>query len=125
MREYITIIIEYIKKYDMLDSIIFNDKRQKIIENFISIRKDLSFSLNGMNEKQSIEKIKDKYEHSKILIYNMGDLQKGKTINKESVKYGLSLGKKIKAAKIDDIDFANKVLEWGVNFICTNKYLNS
>ena len=120
MREYITIIIEYIKKYDMLDSIIFNDKRQKIIENFISIRKDLSFSLNGMNEKQSIEKIKDKYEHSKILIYNMGDLQKGKTINKESVKYGLSLGKKIKAAKIDDIDFANKVLEWGVNFICTN-----
>ena len=80
MREYITIIIEYIKKYDMLDSIIFNDKRQKIIENFISIRKDLSFSLNGMNEKQSIEKIKDKYEHSKILIYNMGDLQKGKTI---------------------------------------------
>ena len=127
MREYITIIIEYIKKYDMLDSIIFNDKRQKIIENFISIRKDLSFSLNGMNEKQSIEKIKDKYEHSKILIYNMGDLQKGKTINKESVKYGLSLGKKIKAAKIDDIDFANKVLEWGVIPIivnCTNSGFN-
>ena len=37
------------------------------------------------------------------------------------MKYGLSLGKKIKAAKIDDIDLANKVLEWGVNFICTNK----
>ena len=38
------------------------------------------------------------------------------------MKYGLSLGKKIKAAKIDDIDFANKVLEWGVNFICTNNH---
>ena len=37
------------------------------------------------------------------------------------IKYGLSLGKKIKAAKIDNIDFANKVLEWGVNYICTNK----
>ena len=74
-----------------------------------------------MNEKENIKRIKDKYQDSKILIYNMGDLQKGKKINKETVKYGLSLGKKIKAAKIDDINFANKVLEWGVNFICTNK----
>ena len=105
----------------MLDSIVFNEKRQSIIEIFKSIRKDLSFSLNGMNEKESIKKIKDKYQDSKILIYNMGDLQKGKKINKDSVKYGLSLGKKIKAAKIDNINFANKVLEWGVNFICTNK----
>ena len=93
----------------------------RMIRVFKSIRKDLSFSLNGMNEKENIKRIKDKYQDSKILIYNMGDLQKGKKINKESVKYGLSLGKKIKAAKIDDLNFANKVLEWGVNFICTNK----
>ena len=120
-KEYAKLIIEYIEKYDMIDSIVFNEKRQSIIEIFKSIRKDLSFSLNGMNEKENIKRIKDKYQDSKILIYNMGDLQKGKKINKESVKYGLSLGKKIKAAKIDDINFANKVLEWGVNFICTNK----
>ena len=120
-KEYAKLIIEYIEKYDMLDSIVFNEKRQSIIETFKSIRKDLSFSLNGMNEIENIKKIKDKYQDSKILIYNMGDLQKGKKINKESVKYGLSLGKKIKAAKIDNIDFANKVLEWGVNYICTNK----
>ena len=120
-KEYAKLIIEYIEKYDMLDSIVFNEKRQSIIETFKSIRKDLSFSLNGMNEIENIKKIKDKYQDSKILIYNMGDLQKGKKINKESVKYGLSLGKKIKAAKIDNINFANKVLEWGVNYICTNK----
>ena len=120
-KEYAKLIIEYIEKYDMFDSIVFNEKRQSIIETFKSIRKDLSFSLSGMNEIENIKKIKDKYQDSKILIYNMGDLQKGKKINKESVKYGLSLGKKIKAAKIDNINFANKVLEWGVNYICTNK----
>ena len=120
-KEYAKLIIDYIEKYDMLDSIVFNDKRKSIIDIFKSIREDLSISLNGMNEKENIIRIKDKYQDSKILIYTMGDLFKGKKINKESVKYGLSLGKKIKAAKIDNINFANQVLKWGVNFICTNK----
>ena len=120
-KEYANLIIELIENYDMIDSIVFNEKRESIIEAFKSIRNDLSFSLSGMNEIENIKRIKDKYQDSKILIYNMGELKKGKKINKESVKYGLSLGKKIKAAQIDDINFANKVMEWGVNFICTNK----
>ena len=119
--EYAKIIIQYVQKYGMYNSIFFNEKRQSVIELFKSIKKDISFSINGMNERESIEKIKDKYQDSKILIYNMGSLAAGKTINEETVKYGLSLGKKIKAAKIDEIEFANKVLSWGVNFICTNK----
>ena len=89
----------------------------------MSIKDDMSFSVNGMNERESIEKIKDEFKKSKILIYNMGLLTAGKTINEETVKYGLSLGKKIKAAKIDDINFANKVVSWGVNFICTNNLI--
>ena len=121
MKKYAKLIIDYIEKYDMINSIIFNDKRKLIIETFKSIKNDLSFSINGMNERVNIEKIKDEYQDSKVLIYNMGDLQKGKKINKDAVKYGLSLGKKIKAAKIDDINLANKVVSWGVNFICTNK----
>ena len=121
MKKYAKLIIDYIEKYDMINSIIFNDRRKFIIETFKSIKNDLSFSINGMNERVNIEKIKDKYQDSKVLIYNMGDLQKGKKINKDAVKYGLSLGKKIKAAKIDDINLANKVVSWGVNFICTNK----
>ena len=120
-KEYANLIIELIENYDMIDSIVFNEKRESIIEAFKSIRNDLSFSLSGMNEIENIKRIKDKYQDSKILIYNMGELKKGKKINKESVKYGLSLGKKIKAAQIDNINFANKVMEWGVNFICTNK----
>lgn len=108
----------------MRRKIVFNDSRQKIFDIIKSIRNDISFSINGMNEKKSIEKIKDKYNESKILIYNMGLLQEGKTINEEAVKYGISLGKKIKAAKIDDINFENKVLSWGVNYICTNNHNN-
>ena len=108
--EYAKIIIQYVQKYGMYNSIFFNEKRQSVIELFKSIKKDISFSINGMNERESIEKIKDKYQDSKILIYNMGSLAAGKTINEETVKYGLSLGKKIKAAKIDEIEFANKVL---------------
>ena len=117
--EYIKIIIDYVDRYDMINSIIFNDKRQDILDIFNSLRKDLSFSINGMNEKDNIERIKNKYNDSKILIYNMGGLQEGKKINKDAVKYGISLGKKIKAAKIDNLEFANKIISWGVNFICT------
>jgi len=119
--KYANLIIKYAEQYDMINSIIFNDKRLFILDLFKSIRKDLSFSIKGMNEKKSIKQIENKYQDSKILIYNMGELTEGKKINKEAVKYGLSLGKKIKAAKIDNINFANKVESWGVNFICTNK----
>ena len=119
--EYIQIILDLIEKCGMSNSIFFNDARPEVIEKFISMNKGLSFSINGMNETPNIEKIKDKYKDTKFIIYNMGMLTAGKTINEATVKYGLSLGKKIKAAKIDDINFANKVVSWGVNFICTNK----
>ena len=120
--EYIKIIMEYIEKYEMTNSIFFNDKRQPLIDKFKSMLNEVSFSITGMNEKEAIEKIKDKYNDSKIIIYNMGGLMDGnKTINEETVKYALSLGKKVKASKIDDLDFANKVISWGVNYICTNK----
>jgi hypothetical protein len=71
-------------------------------------------------KKKSIEEIKDKFKESKRIIYNMGGLSAGNKINEDAVKYGLSLGKKIKAAKVDNIDFANKIVSYGVNFITTN-----
>ena len=119
--EYIKIIFSLVEKYDMTNSIFFNDGRKEVIEKFKSVKKDVSFSLMGMNQKSSIEKIKDSYQDSKLLIYNMGGLSSGNTITEDAVKYGLSLNKKIKAAKIDELNFAEKVVSWGVNFICTNK----
>ena len=118
--EYLKIMINLIEKYDMSNSIFFNDERQEAIQKLIAIKKDLSFSINGMNQKQNIEKIKDEYKDTKRIIYNMGGLSSGKTINEETVQYGLSLGKRIKASKVDDLKFAEKILSWGVNYITTN-----
>jgi len=119
--EYIKIFLEYLEKYEMTNSIFINDARPQVLEKFVAMMKTISISINGMNQKQSIEREKDKYKDSKIVIYNMGGLTDGKTINEETVKYGLSLGRKVKASKIDELNFANKVTSWGVNFICTNK----
>ena len=120
--EYINIIIDTIEKYNMFDSIIFNDGgEQKKIRKLKEKKSDIAISLQNMNEKKNIEKIQEKYEDSKRIIYNMGGLSRGKTIEQSTVKYGLSLGKKIKAAIIDDLEFANKVQNWGVNYITTNK----
>ena len=118
--EYIKIIIDLIEKYDMLNSIFFNDRRLDVISKFNEYKKGLSFSINNMNEKKNIEEIKDKFKECKRIIYNMGGLTEGKKISEDVVKYGLSLGKKIKAAKVDNIDFANKIVSYGVNFITTN-----
>ena len=118
---YIKIILELIEKYEMVNSIFLNESRPEVIEKFISLNKGLTFSICCMNEKANIEKIKDKYKDTKMIIYNIGLPQSGKTIDEETVKYGISLGKKIKAVKIDDINFANKLVSWGVSFINTNK----
>ena len=120
--EYVNIIINTIEKYNMFDSIIFNDggEPKKIMK--LKEKKDnIAISLQNMNEKHNIEKIQSKYKDFKRVIYNMGGLSRGKTIEKNTVKYGISLGKKIKAAVIDDLDFANKVQNWGVKYITTDK----
>ena len=117
---YMKIMLNLIEKYDMFDSIFFNDKRPEVILKLKELKNDLSFSLNGMNEKENIEKIKDDYKGSKRIIYNMGGLAEGQTIKEDVVKYGLSLGHKIKASKVDDIEFAQKIQSWGVNYITTN-----
>ena len=118
--EYIKIIIELIEKYGMINSIFINSHKVEVIEKFHSLDKNIIFSISGMNSKENMESINKKYNNSSIKIYNIGGLTTGGKINEEIVKYGISLGKKIKASKIDEIDFANKVVSWGVNFICTN-----
>ena len=65
MHEYLKILIKHVEENDMVNSIIINDKRIIVLDTLKSIRKDLSFSINGMNEKANIAKIKDKYKNSK------------------------------------------------------------
>ena len=122
--EYAQIIIDTVKKYNYFDSIIFNSGHnlEKIIK-LKKIKNDITISIDDMNKKENIEKIKDKFKGSKRIIYNMGNLLSGNTIEENTVKYGLSLGHKIKAAKVNNIDFSNKILKWGVNYI-TTQYLH-
>jgi len=114
--EYSKIIINLIEKHDMFDSILLNDNRSEVILKFKEIKSDLSFSLCDMNNKNKITKIKDQYQDSKRIIYNMG----GNNIDEEAVKLGVSLDKKIKAGEVNDINLADKIQSWGVNYITTD-----
>jgi len=120
--EYAKIIIKTVEKYDMLNSIFFNDGgNPKTILKLKEIKNDIAISISNMNEKENIEKVKNKYKGSKRIIYNMGGLTRGKNIDEDTVKYAKSLKRGIKAAVVDDLKFANKIQKWGVNYITTNK----
>ena len=115
--EYSKIIINLIEKHDMFNSILLNDNRAEVILKFQEIKNDLSFSLSDMYNKNNITKIKDQYKDSKRIIYNIG----GNSFDEEAVKFGVSLDKKIKAEKVNDITLVNKIQSWGVNYITTDK----
>lgn len=81
-----------IKKYDMLDSIFFNEgPNPNTILKLKEFRNDISVSVFNMNKKENIEKIKQKYKGSKRVILNMDGLSKGNEIDKDTIKYALSL----------------------------------
>ena len=120
--EYIKIIINLIEKYNMTDSVIFNDGHNpETVLKMKKLRNDTSVSVSNMNKKENMDMAKNKYEGSKRIIFNFGGLTSGKTIDEETVKYGISLGKRIKASVVDDLEFANKIQNWGVNYITTNQ----
>ena len=118
--EYLKIIINLIQKYEMFDSILFNDNRQEVILKFKNINNDISFSLNNMSEKKNLDKINNELKDSNRLIYNMDGFSSGKKIDEEKIKYALSLGQKIQVSDIDDINMVENLQTWGVNYIKTN-----
>ena len=120
-KEYIKIIINTIEKYDMFDSIIFNDgPNPNTILKIKEIKNEISVSISNINKKENFEKIKEKYAGSKRIIFNFSGLSRGGEIDEKRVRLAASFGK-VKAAVVDDLDFANDLLSWGVNFITTNK----
>ena len=120
--EYATIILNLTEKYNMIDSIFFNDGgNPNTILKLKQINNNISVSISNMNKKENIEKVKDQYTGSKRIIYNMGGLSRGNTIDEETVKYAKSLGKNVKAAVVNDCAMADKIQKWGVNYITTDK----
>ena len=118
--EYSKIILDIIQKHDMINSIIFEEgSNDKIISKLIALKNDISIGISNINTIDDMEKMKNKYPKAKRIIYNIGDINK---IDKKTIKYGQSLGKKIKASTIiDDFNKAKELLSIGINFLTTNK----
>ena len=118
---YMKIIINTIKKYDMLDSIIFNDgSNPNIILKLKQLKKDISVSISNINDVKNFAEIKKKYEGSKRIIFNFQGLSKGENIDEKRVKLAASVGM-VQAGIVDNLQLANKLFSWGVKFIKTNE----
>ena len=117
--EFAKIIIDTINKYNMIDSVIFEEgSNDKIISKLLEIKNDISISIGNINSKEDMDKTKDKYPNSKRIIFS---LLNNNLIIENLIQYGLSLGKKIKVSNIDDANVAKKLFSTGANFITTNK----
>ena len=113
--KYMNIIIDRIKEYEMLDSIYFNDGGQyeKLLR-LKEIQKDISVCIsNEDNIKKGLKELKG----FKRIIY---DIDEKKIKNKE-VKNALSSGHKIKVSNVNNLEYANEIQNWGVNYIATNR----
>ena len=117
--DYSKIIIDTINKYDMINSIFFEEgNNDKVISKLLEQKNDISIVIPNINSKEDIEKTKNKYPNSKRIIYEIAN---NNQIDAKVIEYGLSIGKKIKASNVDDINTAKKLFSFGVNFITTNK----
>ena len=117
---YSKIIIKTIQEYDMFDSIYFSDGANfsNILE-LKKLRKNIAVSIVSSNSKDCLDKIKDNFSDSTIIILNSEESPLGTTVTENMIKDGVVSGNKIKAGIVDDKKYAKKMQEWGVNFITT------
>ena len=115
--EYSKILIQKINETNMFDSIFFNDNlNNEIVSKLKKIKNDICITISNIKKKEEIEKNKNKYKGSNRIIY---DINKD-TIKEDLAKYILSLGRRIKVSTVDNIELADKLQSWGVNYISTN-----
>jgi glycerophosphoryl diester phosphodiesterase len=120
--EYAKIIINMLSKYEMLNSVFFNEApNPKTILKLKGIKKEISVCVSNIKSVEDLQKIKTKYAGSKRIIVNFSELASGKEIDDKLLKYAKSLGYKIKVSTVDDEELADKLQSLGVNFITTNK----
>ena len=120
--EFAKIIINTIEKSGMFNSVFFEEgNNEKIISKLVQIKNDISISISNIKSKSDMDKAKNKYPSAKRTLFNLGDISDNNQIDESMIKYGLSLGKKIKVSNVDDVNVAKKMFSMGVNFISTNK----
>jgi glycerophosphoryl diester phosphodiesterase len=114
---YAKILLEDIRKADMINSVfIYDDLKVELFLQLLQLKNDIAVSVYNIKTKEDIKQIKDKYKKCKRVIYNL-DI---KDIDKEIVKYILSIGGKVKASLVDNYDLAKKLQKMGANYLTTN-----
>ena len=116
---YANALINTIKRFDMFDSVYFSDGPElSHILKLKSIKNDIAISVMGLNNKDTLEKIKSEFVNSRIIL-NYGEISYDNNLSEEYVRNGINLGRKIKVGTVDDIKYAEKIQSWGVNYITT------
>ena len=111
-RQYMYIIIRTIENLQMTNSVIFEGSADKILK-LKEIRTDIAVSIKHENLEE-LKKMKDAFNDFKRVIYSFE-----KNVDDETIKYAVSLKRKVKVSLIDDKEHVKKLQSLGVNFILT------
>ena len=110
--KYMQIMFKTAEKIDMLNSIIF-EGNPNIILKLKEIRKDIAVSVIHQS-KEEMEKMKDSFKGFQRVIYCLGT-----NVDEATVKYAVSLGRKVKVAMVDNREHVKKLQSYGVSYIMT------
>ena len=109
---YMKIMFKTVEKLDMMNSVIF-EGNPNIILKLKEIRKDIAVSVIHQS-KEEMEKMKDSFKDFKRVIYCLGT-----NVDEATVKYAVSLGRKVKVAMVDNKEHVKKLQSYGVSYIMT------
>ena len=109
-KEYLDIMFLLIDKMKMIDSIIF-EGTPEIILKLKEIRKDIAVAVI-QKDKDEVEKMKDSFKDFKRVIYSFGI-----NVDENTVKYAVSLGRKVKVSLVESTTQVKKFQSWGVSYI--------
>ena len=108
--EYMKLMFNLVTRLNMTNSIFFEGTPEQILK-LKEIKKDIAVAVIH-KDKAELEKMKDSFKDFKRVIYSFGS-----NIDEATIKYAVSLGKKIKIGLIESPDQIKKLQSWGVNYI--------
>ena len=116
--EYMKLMFNLVTRLNMTNSIFFEGTPEQILK-LKEIKKDIAVAVIH-KDKDELDKMKDSFKDFKRVIYSFGS-----NIDEATIKYAVSLGKKIKIGLIESPDQIKKLQSWGSKnlppFIIENK----
>ena len=108
--EYMKLMFNLVTRLNMTNSIFFEGTPEQILK-LKEIKKDIAVAVIH-KDKDELDKMKDSFKDFKRVIYSFGS-----NIDEATIKYAVSLGKKVKIGLIESPDQIKKLQSWGVNYI--------